>query len=124
MQIEEISPIAVYLIEHHPLEDRHADAGFRWFQEEGDHEQLLIDLIGPHDSTQVIRLRDREPGGPQWDRLLKALIDEQVEMVITHLAPLSTAQRQQLIAICAQAGAQLITPSDAGRNREGEELFQ
>jgi hypothetical protein len=38
-------------------------------------------------------------------------------MVVTHLAPLSSAQRQQLIGICAQVGTQLITPGDAGRNR-------
>jgi hypothetical protein len=48
------------------------------------------------------------------------LLAEQIQMVITHLAPLSSAQRQQLIGVCAQTGAQLITPGDAGRNRLGE----
>jgi hypothetical protein len=38
-------------------------------------------------------------------------------MVVTHLAPLSPAQRQQLIGVCAATGAQLITPGDAGRTR-------
>jgi hypothetical protein len=32
---------------------------------------------------------------------------------VTHLAPLTSAQRQQLIAICALCGAQLVTPGNA-----------
>lgn len=45
-------------------------------------------------------------------------------MVITHLAPLTSAQRQQLIAFCAQAGTQLITPGNAGLRRLPEGLAQ
>jgi hypothetical protein len=67
-------------------------------------------------------LVDDAPAGPQWDRLLSGLLGENVRMVVTHLAPLSSAQRQQLIGICAQTGAQLITPGDAGRSRQGEEI--
>jgi hypothetical protein len=61
-------------------------------------------------------LVDEEPAGNAWDRLLEGLLSENIQMVITHLAPLSSAQRQQLIGMCAQSGAQLITPGDAGRN--------
>lgn len=123
MQKTVIHPIAIYLIERHPLESTSADQGFSWLQQDGDIQDELDDLIGPHDPSLVSLLKDDQPGGPAWDRLLEALVDEQIKMVITHLAPLSSTQRQQLIAICAQAGAQLITPGDAGRNREGEELF-
>lgn len=123
MQVAEIRPIAVYLIEHHPLEASPAEAAFDWLASDGDLDQDLLRLIGPHDPASVTILRDEDPAGPQWERLLAALIEEKVRMVVTHLAPLSMAQRQQLIAICAQSGTQLITPSDAGRNREGEELF-
>ncbi len=123
MQQTVIRPIAIYLIERHPLEAAGAEAGFNWLQQDGNLNEDLNNLIGPHDPNLISLLKDDKPGGPEWNRLLQALLDEQVEMVITHLAPLSTSQRQQLIAICAQTGAQLITPGDAGRNRPGEDLF-
>jgi hypothetical protein len=40
----------------------------------------------------------------------------EIETVVTHLAPLSSGQRQQLIGVCAFTGASLITPGDGGRN--------
>lgn len=118
-----IQPIAVYILEHHPLEQDGKDSAFRWLDSSGDLNQEISKLIGSHDSDQVTMLLDPKPGGPAWEQLLTALMKEQLRMVITHLAPLSVTQRQQLIALCAQTGAQLITPGDAGRNREGEELF-
>jgi hypothetical protein len=123
MQKTEIRPIAVYLIEHHPLQLSQPESGFDWFHADQDLEAELESLIGPHDPEMVTVLTDEEPAGPQWQRLLEAVMDEEIRMVITHLAPLTTAQRQQLIAICAQSGTQLITPSDAGRNRPGDDLF-
>jgi hypothetical protein len=77
----------------------------------------LEGLIGPFDEREVIVLTDETPAGPEWDFLLENLLHEDVRMVVTHLAPLSSAQRQQLIGICAQTGTQLITPGDAGRPR-------
>jgi hypothetical protein len=41
------------------------------------------------------------------------LKNERFHTVVTHLAPLSSAQRQQLIGICALSGAQLVTPGNA-----------
>lgn len=119
-----IHPIAVYRVEHHPLEQPDTDDGFRWIGDDQDLQRDLQNLVGPVDPDEVTVLVDDAPGGESWDRLLSALLAQQVRMVITHLAPLSSAQRQQLIGMCAQTGAQLITPSDAGRNRAGETLFQ
>lgn len=115
-----LQPIALYMIERHPLESPDGDSRFRWIGKQEDIQGELHDLIGEHDPEQVSVLVDSTPAGPAWERLLGALLDGQIRMVITHLAPLSSAQRQQLIGICAQTGAQLITPSDAGRNRENE----
>ncbi|NIS82062.1 MAG: hypothetical protein GTO14_18065 [Anaerolineales bacterium] len=80
------------------------------------HEQLE-GLIGPFDESDLAVLTDDNPAGPQWERLLESLLHENIRMVVTHLAPLSSAQRQQLIGMCAQSGTQLITPGDAGRPR-------
>ncbi|MFP3853920.1 MAG: hypothetical protein ACLFWD_06465 [Anaerolineales bacterium] len=123
MQRSKIQPIAIYILERHPLEQGGQASSFRWLDSSGDLHQEIAKLIGPHDSDQVTLLIDPSPGGLAWDQLLTALMKEQLRMVITHLAPLSVTQRQQLIALCAQTGAQLITPADAGRNREGEVLF-
>ena len=77
----------------------------------------LEPLIGPYQTEDLAILVDAEPGGPNWDLLLQALMQNKVNKVVTHLALLSPAQRQQLIGICDQMGAQLITPGDAGRSR-------
>lgn len=109
--------IIVYLIERHPLDLPETGPVFRWLEFDNDFRKELEDLIGPFDRQDLTMLVDEEPGGPEWQRMLEDLIEERVSMVVTHLAPLSPAQRQQLIGVCAQTGAQLITPSDAGRNR-------
>lgn len=117
-----IKPIVVYLIEQHPLDIPEVGPAFRWLDYDDDFKRELKGLIGPFDENDLSVLKDKHPAGPAWQQLLSSLLDEKVQMVITHLAPLSSAQRQQLIGICAQAGAQLITPADAGRNRlVGEE---
>jgi len=117
-----IQPIAVYMVKHHPLEQPGTHDGFRWIGDEQSLRKDLQSLLGPIDVSEVSILVDQQPAGDSWDRLLNALMAGQVRTVITHLAPLSPAQRQQLIGVCAQTGAQLITPSDAGRNRAGEPL--
>jgi hypothetical protein len=112
-----IKPVVVYLIERHPLDLPETGPVFRWLQFDNDFKRDLEGLIGPFDEDHVTLLVDKKPAGNAWDRLLDGLLSENIQMVITHLAPLSSAQRQQLIGMCAQSGAQLITPGDAGRNR-------
>ena len=116
---EDLGSIVVYMVEQHPLEPGGRTPGFRWLHSNGGSRDELRGLIGVFDDDQLRMLVDERPAGPAWDQLLSALSAEQVKMVITHLAPLSSAQRQQLIGMCAQSGAQLITPGDAGRNRPG-----
>ena len=111
----------VYLIEQHPLDIPEVGPAFRWLKYDNDFKRELKGLIGPYDESNLTVLIDKHPAGPAWLQLLGSLLNENVLMVVTHLAPLSPAQRQQLIGICAQAGAQLITPSDAGRNRPAGE---
>lgn len=116
--LSNLRPIIVYVIDRHPLEVSETGPFFRWLHFDNDFKRELKDLIGPYDPDQLNILIDEEPAGSAWRTLLDHLLREQVELVVTHLAPLSPAQRQQLIGVCAQVGAQLITPSDAGRNRE------
>ncbi len=111
-----IQPIALYIIERHPLE-KDAASRFRWIRAGSGLHQDLTNYIGPHNREDVSVLVDERPGGEAWKELLSAVLDGRVEMVVTHLAPLTSAQRQQLIGLCAQTGVQLITPSDAGRNQ-------
>lgn len=120
-EITSLQPIVVYLIEQHPLDMPETGPLFRWLKIDNDFKRELEGLIGPFDENDLTLLVDKHPAGPAWKQLLKGLLTEQIQMVITHLAPLSSAQRQQLIGVCAQTGAQLITPGDAGRNRLGEE---
>jgi hypothetical protein len=111
------------VIRRHPLDLPQTGPLFRWIRtQEGLHTDLEA-LIGPFDAQQMSLLIDEQPGGPQWKRLLRSLLAEQVRMVITHLAPLSSAQRQQLIGVCDQTGSMLITPGDAGRNRTREQAL-
>jgi hypothetical protein len=112
-----LPPIVVYLIERHPLDLPETGPLFRWLHSENDMRRQLEGLIGPYDPDDLRILLDHEPAGPAWKQLLDGVIQEQVRTVVTHLAPLSSAQRQQLIGVCAEMGARLITPSDAGRNR-------
>lgn len=118
-----IRPIVLYFIERHPLDPK-SGPQFRWLSETEDHSLELEALIGPYNPDELCVLVDEEPAGSNWDILLRALLKEQVRIVVTHLAPLSSAQRQQLIGICDQMGAQLITPGDAGRNRIGLEVLE
>ena len=118
LTLSDLKPIVVYLIDRHPLEVSEAGSSFRWLHLENDFERELEGYIGPYDPDQLSVLVDEQPAGSAWRTLLDHLLREQVELVVTHLAPLSPVQRQQLIGVCAQVGTQLITPSDAGRNRQ------
>lgn len=113
-----LNPIIVYIIDRHPLEVSETGPFFRWLHFDNNFKRELEDIIGPYDPDKLSVLIDEKPAGSEWRTLLDHLLHEQVELVVTHLAPLSAAQRQQLIGVCAQVGAQLITPGDAGRNRE------
>jgi hypothetical protein len=109
--------ILVYVVEQHPLDIPETGPLFRWIRLDRELQPQLESLIGPHDPTQVRLILDPLPGGPGWQKLLDSLLASQAHMVVTHLAPLTSAQRQQLIGVCAQTGARLITPGDAGRPR-------
>ncbi len=115
-----LQPIVVYLIEQHPLDMPEIGPAFRWLEFDNDFKRELEGLIGPFDENKLTLLVDKHPAGSAWQQMLDGLLDKRVQMVVTHLAPLSSAQRQQLIGVCAQTGAHLITPSDAGRNRRSE----
>lgn len=113
-----LQPIIVYLVERHPLELPGTGPLFRWLHLNNDYKRQLGGLIGPFDPEQLTVLVDDTPAGNAWQLLLDNLLQGRVETVVTHLAPLSSAQRQQLIGICAQVGTRLITPADAGRSHQ------
>ncbi|HLB65126.1 MAG TPA: hypothetical protein VJJ46_09805 [Anaerolineales bacterium] len=117
-----VQPIVVYQIERHPLEVREPRRPFRWLRSDDGFLRDLEALIGPFNPEDVSVLVDRLPAGPAWKELIRCLLEERLRMVVTHLAPLSPGQRQQLIAVCAQSGTQLITPADAGRRRRAEPI--
>jgi hypothetical protein len=121
---DSVKPIVVYVIERHPLDLPQTGPLFRWIRMQEGLQSDLEALIGPFDPQQMSLLVDERPGGPQWKRLLQSLMEEKVRMVVTHLAPLSSAQRQQLIGVCDQMGSMLITPGDAGRNRARERALR
>ena len=112
-----MQPIVVYRIQRHPLQLTPERGGFEWLRSGDGLRRDLEGLIGRHDPRQVRLLVDEQPAGPAWHELLRSLLEERVRMVVTHLAPLSSGQRQQLIAVCAHSGTRLITPGDAGRRR-------
>lgn len=116
-----VQPIVVYRIQRHPLQLTPEHGGFDWLRSGAGLQGDLDGLIGRHDPRQVRLLVDEQPAGPAWHELLRSLLEERVRMVVTHLAPLSSGQRQQLIAVCAQSGTRLITPGDAGRRRRRAE---
>jgi hypothetical protein len=109
-------PIVVYLVERHPLDIPETGPVFEWLHTDNDYRRQLEDLLGPYDKERLTLLVDPHPAGPAWHQLLDSLLGEQIDKVVTHLAPLSSAQRQQLIGVCAQTGVQLVTPGDAGRS--------
>lgn len=113
---EHTATIAVYIVKRHPLEFL-SGTSFEWIDLDSDIETQLQALAGEIQLEQVEFFVDEQPAGPAWKRLISALQSERIRQVITHLAPLSSAQRQQLIGVCADMGAHLVTPSDAGRNR-------
>ena len=108
--------IVVYVVRAHPLDIPGEPHGFEWIHGNHSFNEDLEDLIGKFDPDQVVLITDPLPGGEGWQTLLEGLLSKQVRIVVTHFAPLAPAQRQQLIGICAQVGAHLVTPSDAGRN--------
>jgi hypothetical protein len=116
--VEDLQPIAVYIIEKHPLEKNTPGPVFQWLNLDNNYKRQLRHWIGPHDPQAVSFLIDEGSAGPAWDVLFDGLHSGQIKRVITHLAPLSNAQRHLLIGTCAEQGAHLITPSDAGRNRD------
>ena len=116
----DIQPIVVYLIKRHPLEHSETGPVFQWLHFDNNFKRQLKAWIGPYDPEQLSFLMDEEPSGEAWTQLIDGLIEGQIKSVVTHLAPLSNAHRHLLIGTCAQVGAHLITPSDAGRNRDGD----
>jgi hypothetical protein len=109
--------VVVYMVQRHPLETTEDGQFFRWLNFDEDLRDQLEGIIGQYDRSKLTLLVDNEPAGEAWDQLLDDLIHERIHSLVTHLAPLSAVQRHQLIGLCAEVGTQLITPSDAGRNR-------
>jgi hypothetical protein len=113
-----VQPIVVYLVDRHPLEVTGTGPLFRWLHLNNDYKKQLDGLIGPFDHKRLTVLVDDKPAGEAWLLLLENLLEGNIQTVVTHLAPLTSAQRQQLIGVCAEVGTRLVTPGDAGRNRE------
>jgi hypothetical protein len=109
------SSIVVYIIDRHPLEQFKDKEPFRWLHSEDGFFHELSEIIGPFDASKLSVLLDPNPSGPAWNQLIDLLVKGEIETVVTHLAPLSSGQRQQLIGVCAFTGASLITPGDGGR---------
>lgn len=111
-----IEPIVIYLVNRHPLERTNESPSFRWLQMDNGFKKELSGYIGLFDSKKLSVLVDEGPAGPAWTRLMDGILSGKIETIITHLAPLSSGQRQQLIGVCAYSGARLVTPGDGGRN--------
>ncbi len=108
--------IAVYHIERHPLEPTSGRDPFRWLHGDDDFLHELRGIIGPFNPANLSIMKDAGPSGPAWIQLLESLVNGDIEIVVSHLAPLSSGQRQQLIGVCTFTGASLITPGDGGCN--------
>ncbi len=111
-----LQPTVVYVVDNHPLDLPGKRRAFNWLEAADHMPDPLEAWLGPYQPETVTWIRDHKPGGPGWKRLIDGLESMQIARVVTHLAQLSGVQRQLLIALCAQAGTQLITPGDAGRN--------
>jgi hypothetical protein len=111
-----VEPIVVYVVKRHPLENISNLAPFRWLQIDNGYMKELRGYIGPFDPDQLSVLVDEEPAGAAWFQLIESLLSGKIQTIITHLAPLTSGQRQQLIGVCAYTGAKLVTPGDGGRN--------
>jgi hypothetical protein len=110
------SNIVVYLIDQHPLDLAIDEDQFRWLQSDDGYLRELNGIIGPFDPSNLSILKDPRPSGPAWHQLLESLERGEIGTVVTHLAPLTSGQRQQLIGVCAFMGASLVTPGDGGRS--------
>jgi hypothetical protein len=116
MKHKNIEPIVVYMIKQHPLQGMNKSAPFRWLKLDKGFRKALSGYIGLFDSEKLSILVDEDPAGPAWTQLMDGIKSGEVRTIITHLAPLSSGQRQQLIGICAYSGTKLVTPGDGGRN--------
>jgi len=108
-----LQSVAVYVVDPPPLSSPGAEPIFPWLATRSAMKEALETLIGPHDEEAVVLLVDPQPAGAAWEVLLQGIREERFQVVVTHLAPLSSAQRQQLIGMCALSGAQLVTPGNA-----------
>ncbi len=111
-----IEPIVVYMVTRHPLENTHDLNPFRWLHTDNGFIHELRGFIGPFDPHQLSILVDETPAGSAWSQLMDGLLTGKIQTVITHLAPLTSGQRQQLIGVCDCSRARLVTPGDGGRN--------
>ncbi len=111
-----MEPIIVYLVSRHPLETPNEDSPFKWLHTDNGFMEEIKGFVGPFNPNLLNILVDDGPAGSAWSQLMDDLVQRKVQTVITHLAPLSSGQRQQLIGVCACTGARLVTPGDGGRN--------
>jgi hypothetical protein len=112
----EVEPIVVYMVDRHPLEKVNDFSPFRWLHPDNGFVNEITGYIGQFDPMKLSILVDQGPAGPAWTQLMNGLLEGKVVTVITHMAPLTSGQRQQLIGVCATTGARLVTPGDGGRN--------
>jgi hypothetical protein len=113
---QSVPPTVVYVIENHPLAFPGRSGSFDWLEPGRHMPDPLAAWLGPYQPEAVTWIRDPHPAGQGWQRLLEGIQDGRIARIVTHLALLSNVQQQTLIALCAQAGVQLVTPADAGRN--------
>ena len=111
--LPETQSIAVYVINRPRLATPESGRLFEWMGTDRETKAGLEGLLGPYDPKSIQWMVDEGPAGPAWNELLEGLTDGRFLAVVTHLAPLSSAQRQQLIGVCAISGAQLVTPGNA-----------
>jgi hypothetical protein len=116
MNDHNVEPIVVYMIRQHPLQRMNESTPFLWLQTDNGFRKTLRGYIGLFDSEKLCILVDEGPAGPAWTQLLNGILSGEIQTIVTHLAPLSSGQRQQLIGTCAYSGAKLVTPGDGGRN--------
>jgi hypothetical protein len=112
----EVETIVVYMVDRHPLEKMNDISPFRWIHPNNGIVKEIMGYIGHFKPTDLSILVDEGPAGPAWMQLMNGLLEGKIETVITHMAPLTSGQRQQLIGVCAYTGARLVTPGDGGRN--------
>jgi len=111
-----IKPVVVYMVSRHPLESPNEAHPFQWLHTDNGFMEEIKGFVGHFDPADLSVLVDDKPAESAWIEFMGELIEGNVQTVITHLAPLSPGQRQQLIGVCAYAGVRLVTPGDGGRN--------